>query len=204
MFDKFDRATGVAYVVYYDRRDAENAVRNANGALALGQVMTVSMITPGNVPNDRSDPGERSRRSLFDRITRDEPDSGADRPRGSGPSLTDRVDRDRPIRTNVDSYRPGRDDRSPIRRGRGAPLSRAARRPGEARAPRRNERPRKTKEDLDQEMEDYFGQGPDAQGSGDATAANGGANNMTNGGFGGSTQPANAGDAYDEMELEIQ
>jgi len=166
--------------------------------------MTVTMITPGNVSNDRSDPADRPRRSLFDRITRDEPDNGADRSRDSGPSLADRVDRDRPTRTNIDSYRPGRDDRSPTRRNRGGPSNRGTRRPGEGRAPRRNGRPRKTKEDLDQEMDDYFGQGQNTQGNVDSIATNGGTINTANGGFGGPIHGTNTGDAYDEMELEIQ
>lgn len=90
----------------------------------------------------------------------------------------------------MDSYRPGRNDRSPIRSDRGGAGRGGPRRPGERRGggSRRNDRPRKTLADLDQEMEDYFADSQDVEGNAGGAVTNGG---------------TATGGAEDAMELEV-
>lgn len=135
---------------------------------------------------------EKPPRSLFERIEASRDDGGprrggrrarSDSPRGGGTLAPPDVDR----------YVPGRASRSPIRR-RGTPRE-GGRRPGQrreegggggrgGRRPRTDDegrplvggRPRKTAEELDAEMADYFG------GKGEAPAGNGAATNEANGG----------------------
>lgn len=176
---------------YHTRQDAENAVADTNGSKSGGREVRVKLITPGSgpLPNDRLNTSNQSRRSLADRVSRDEPGEDS-RSRGSGSTLTDRADRNDSSRLGVDSYRPGRNDRSPVRSGRGGAPRGGPRRPGERRGggSRRNDRPRKTVADLDQEMDDYFADSQGGEGSGGSAVMNGG---------------TAAGGDEDAMELEL-
>lgn len=167
LYDRQDRSRGIAYVSMPDPRDARDAVRDFDGANANGQPIRVSMVAsaPAAKPRNPFDTAERPSRSLFDRVEK--------RSRSESPQS-------RPRRGNrgddIDRYVPGeRSDsrrRSPFppRRG-GNDNRRGSRRPGErSRGGLRADteghkasqgRPRKTQEELDAEMEDYWGKTED-------------------------------------------
>lgn len=197
IYDRSDRSTGTAFVTYDDDRDAAQAVRDFDGQNANGQAIRITLVPSGPAPHsaprgsllDRIEPAPRS---LFDRIDpRDRDLGGRRRQRSDSPRKAGRLAPD------VDRYVPGGrrgGSRSPIRR-RGTPRE-GGRRPGAkreegaggsrgGRRPRTDEegrplvggRPRKTAEELDAEMNDYWGStnnGGDAApaaGNGDAAAA---------------------------------
>ena len=173
-YDRHDRPTGTAFVTYYSLRDARDAVREFDGANAYGQPIHVTLLPPGPAPGARPrnpfDNVEKPSRSLFERIEHD----SAPRSRRRSNS---------PARDGGDRYVPGR-ARSPISR-RGTPRE-GGRRPGArrensgrpARGGRRGDgegrpsgaRPKKTAEELDAEMNDYWGGGA-GQGEAAAVAA---------------------------------
>ncbi|KAI1334012.1 hypothetical protein F5Y15DRAFT_403125 [Xylariaceae sp. FL0016] len=144
VYDRAGRSEGVAYVTYDRRNDAEEAIQEFNGANAKGQPIRLSIVAsaPRRNPFDSAVmPG----RSLADRITR---------PRSLSPN-------DR----GIDRYVPdgSRRSRSPMRRPRGGRRPGARRERG-GRAGERDERtrgrdgrPKKTQDELDAEMADYFG-----------------------------------------------
>ena len=165
LYDRNDRSRGIAYVTMPDPRDARDAVRDFDGANANGQPIRVSLAAsaPANRPRNPFDNVERPSRSLFDRIEK--------RSRSESPQTRPRRG-DRADRNDIDRYVPGERSgsqrRSPRPRGgRGGGERRGSRRPGERRGggPRTDGeghrivqgRPRKTQEELDAEMEDYFG-----------------------------------------------
>jgi len=145
--------------VYEDLRYAAEAIREFDGHRAMGQPIRVTLLPPPKQTGMSSPPSApRPQRSLFDRVeprndrTRSlSPDTGrtARRTYGTTPSSGD-----------VDRYIPTRAERSPLRRGNGP----RSRRPGERRQPRRDEqghplvqgRPRKTTDELDAEMAEYW------------------------------------------------
>lgn len=169
-YDRHDRSTGIAYVVYEDARDATAAIRDFDGANAAGQPIRITLVTPPVVRSARNpfDSVERPSRSLFDRIDHSDRRHRADSEDENGPRHGNSR---RGAQDNVDRYIPrvggrgeGRNDsrrRSPRRDGRGS------RRPGQRRQPRDTSdgegrpivggRPRKTAEELDAEMADYWG-----------------------------------------------
>jgi THO complex subunit 4 len=205
LYDRSDRSQGTAWVSYDDDRDASQAVREFDGQNANGQAIRMTLVPNAPAPQpaprgslfDRIEPAPRS---LFDRI--DPPrreDGGRRRQRSDSPRKGSRMAPD------VDRYVPGGrrgGSRSPIRR-RGTPRE-GGRRPGAKREegggggggrggrrartdeegrPLVGGRPRKTAEELDAEMNDYWGStnngGGDAApaaGNGDAAPANGAAN----------------------------
>lgn len=194
LYDRSDRSQGTAFVTYEDPRDARVAVGEFDGANANGQPIRLTQLSGG--PARRAEGGslfdriEKPSRSMFDRIDSSD-DVGPPRRRGGGR----RDDRSSSPRKNlrapegVDRYAPGgRDSRSPMP-GRRAPRERGGRRPGAKREEsgrgggrgKRDEnkpgpRPKKTAEELDAEMEDYFGGGgPGAENNGTAQQQNGSA-----------------------------
>jgi THO complex subunit 4 len=175
-YDRAGRSEGIAYVTYEYPEDASKAIREFDGANAKG--MSVSsmariMLTcigqpirlialPSGPSAGRRNQGlaPASRGSLFDRIT-----LPASRSRSDSPIRHSDVSGPPP--SNVDRYVPGRGSRSRSPR----PRQRDGRRPG-ARRERgdrrgggrgggerlaRDGRPKKTQEELDAEMEDYWG-----------------------------------------------
>lgn len=190
LYDRMDRSTGTAFVTYEDSRDARDAMREYDGANANGQPIKLTLVPTAPAPApaakrslfDRIDPAPRS---LFDRIDNG-PASRADsredtrRRRRNRSDSPRRTNVDKPAPENVDRYVPGgraRDSRSPVRR-RGTPRE-GGRRPGQrredsGRGGRRGGRtdddghrivggrPRKTAEELDAEMADYFNKGEEA------------------------------------------
>ncbi|KAI0840687.1 RNA-binding domain-containing protein [Hypoxylon sp. FL0890] len=148
LYDRAGRSEGTAFVTYESRDDALEAIREYDDANAKGQPIRLSIVSsaPRRNPFDTAHmPG----RSLAERITR---------PR----SLSPRRNSDR---NRVDSYVPGRvtRSRSPLRRrgGRrpGARRERGAGTPNERERTGRDGRPKKTQEELDAEMADYFNAG---------------------------------------------
>ena len=165
LYDRHDRSQGVAFVTYEYEDDARQALKEFNGANAYGQPIRVEVAPPsGRAQRNPFDNVERPARSLFDRIeSRDEAPSA----RGGGRRRNRSTS---PRRNDVDRYVPRRGSHSPIRR-RGTPRE-GGRRPGARREdsgrrggrrgdtegrPAGGARPRKTAEELDAEMNDYWG-----------------------------------------------
>ncbi|KUJ22875.1 RNA-binding domain-containing protein [Mollisia scopiformis] len=162
-YDRAGRSEGVAYVTYESSYDAKKAIREFDGANAKGQPIRLVPIPSGPSAGRRNPAPAATRGSLFDRIT----------PRARSDSPIRHSDVSGPPPSNVDRYVPGRGSRSrsprrtaPKRDGRrpGARRERGERtggggggRGGERLA--KDGRPRKTQEELDAEMEDYFGGG---------------------------------------------
>ena len=175
-YDRSGRSEGVAYITYARLKDAHTSIQEYDGANAKGQPIRLSLI-PGRRERNPLDSAHHPRSSLMDRIERprdgrslsprsDENDGGRRRGRGG---RGHRSDVTKPPPDGIDRYVPGqRSGRSPRRNGgrRGGRDGRAQPTDGSNR--RSNPRPRKTQEELDQEMEDYWG-GANNGGGDDAT-----------------------------------
>ncbi|KAI0537987.1 hypothetical protein GGR58DRAFT_321233 [Xylaria digitata] len=139
LYDRAGRSEGVAFVTYERRDDALDAIREFNGANAKGQPIRMSIISSAPRRNPFGTASMPSR-PLAERITR---------PRSMSPN-------DR----GIDRYVPegGRRSHSPRprRRGRRAGARRDNGGENTGRPAGRDGRPRKTQEELDAEMEDYF------------------------------------------------
>lgn len=187
-YDRAGRSEGVAFVSYNRVDDANAAIREFDGANAKGQPIRLTLLPPPR----RDNPFDRveNPRSLFDRI-----EAPRDRRRSESPRSADEDYRRGPRRgigrdrrgdstrgppENIDRYTPGQNGgRSDSRRG--------GRRPGERRErerrPRTDDgghklvggRPRKTQEELDAEMEDYWGGANAGEGGQSAGGTNTGA-----------------------------
>lgn len=161
-------------MTYHQPADAADAVREFDGANAYGQPIRVRLL-----PASRAD--DRPARSLFDRI--ENPDAPRRRPARSISPVP---------RKDIDRYVPDdRRDRSPPRRRGGGPRE-SGRRPGERGErggprgggrggrkdaegkPTSGRRPRKTAEELDAEMNDYWKSGEQDQGAEAPKQAEGG------------------------------
>lgn len=197
IYDRAGRSEGVAFVVYKRLTDARTAIREFDGANAKGQPIHLSLVASGGAGgrrDDRRNPFdnvEKPKGSLFDRVERprgrgnrslspegetdlsDEPANGNPERNQNG---VRRSDVSKPPPEHIDRYVPGQ--RSPRRRNDGG-RSRG-RRPGERGDARNrtdgaatrgrqttNARPKKTQEELDQEMEDYWSTTNAANGSAD-------------------------------------
>jgi THO complex subunit 4 len=150
VYDRAGRSEGTAYVTYEEYQDAKEAVREFDGANAKGQPIRLGIV-PSAPRRNPFDTAQMPGRSLADRITV---------PSGRSRSYSPDMDRDR----GIDRYVPtgGRRSRSPLPRRRGG-----GRRPGQRREgggrnagdgerKGREGRPKKTQEELDAEMADYF------------------------------------------------
>lgn len=170
LFDRQDRSIGTAFVTYRRFADAEAAVREYDNANAYGQPVRVKLAAPSQPARNPFDYAERPGRSLFDRI---EAPGDESRRNGGGRRRARSASPGRLAPDDSDRYVPGtrsRDSRSSLpRRGGGA--RETGRRPGArredsgARGGRgrggegrqtNNARPRKTAEELDAEMNDYW------------------------------------------------
>ncbi|KHN96256.1 Nucleotide-binding, alpha-beta plait [Metarhizium album ARSEF 1941] len=154
-YDRAGRSEGTAYVTYAQREDAEEAIRQFDGANANGQPIRLTLL-PSRNPFDTA---VMPSRPLAERISA----PGA-RARSTSPRR--RLEDEDAARKGIDRYIPGRRSRSPMsRRGGG----RGGRRPGArrdggnvnegARGGRGSTRGKKTQQELDAEMADYFGGG---------------------------------------------
>ncbi|KAM4054835.1 RNA recognition motif domain-containing protein [Hirsutella rhossiliensis] len=158
LYDRAGRSNGTAYVTYEHRDDAQEAVRQYDGANANGQPIRLTLL-PGGPSRNPFDTAVMPSRPLADRISA---------PSGRSRSLSPRrrVDEGEAARKGIDRYIPGGGSRSrspmPQRRGGRRPgVRREANAKDEQsnRGARGNPRSKKTQEELDAEMEDYFGGG---------------------------------------------
>lgn len=194
-FDRAGRSEGTATVTYQYLEDARQAIREFDGANAKGQPIRLTLL-PGGGRGGAGGPKAEKSKSLFERIERPlvdrterslSPDQegatgGGRRRRGGRGGRSGRSDTSKPAPEHIDRYVPGQQQsqRSPTRRGQ------TGRRPGERRDDRRGgnrgdrrgangggtgPRPKKTQEELDAEMDDYWGN--------TAAAAEGGAEEKT-------------------------
>ncbi|KAL2136028.1 hypothetical protein VTI74DRAFT_5764 [Chaetomium olivicolor] len=181
-YDRAGRSEGTAFVTYESHRDATQAIREFDGANAAGQPIRITLLPSGPRRNP-FDTAIVPGRPLAERITV---------PEGRSRSLSPRRESDEEAaRRGVDRYRPrggngggsGRlsRSRSPVggggrRRDGGGGRRPGARRDGGGgrRGGERGARPKKTQEELDAEMEDYFaggGAGGNAQQQEEGSAA---------------------------------
>ncbi|CAD6445899.1 9ab16640-0268-4ed1-8c6f-92f561354b03 [Sclerotinia trifoliorum] len=181
VYDRAGRSEGIAYVTYEDPRDAKRAIEEFHGANANGQPIRLRSVPegPSRGRGGRNQYESGAGRSLADRMT-------LPRSRSLSPPVR-HSDVSKPPPENVDRYVPGdrgdrgdrgdqgdRGDRGDRRRRSRSPLPRRGRdgrRPGARRErgdrntgrggekPARDGRPKKTQEELDAEMDDYFGNG---------------------------------------------
>lgn len=180
IYDRAGRSEGTAFVYYEVEEDAHSAIREFDGANAKGQPITLTLVARGGSgapgarggPRDRSrspDRGDRGGRSLFDRIGRGdapaERDPNRDPTRKATPPGIDRYvppDRRRQRDSSERERRSPPANRSRERRGGRGDRDRGGDRRGGDRGGRRekpsggNPRPKKTVEELDAEMNDYF------------------------------------------------
>ncbi|KAL8673876.1 MAG: hypothetical protein Q9168_001696 [Polycauliona sp. 1 TL-2023] len=200
-YDRAGRSTGTAFVTYPHIADARLAIREFDGANAHGQPIRLTLLptAPANdmrgrgpvVARNPFDTVERPAKSLFDRI--DDPRFGngsgsrsrnrGGRSRSRSPGKPRRSDVTRPAPEGVDRYVPSSGggpsrvrSRSPRRRGGDAGgRERGGRGGGERRGGGGRDsgvRPRKTQEELDQEMEEYWGPSSGQPNGATATAGN--------------------------------
>ncbi|GKT98633.1 unnamed protein product [Fusarium langsethiae] len=157
-YDRAGRSEGTAYVTYERKEDAQQAIKDFDGANANGQPIRMTLLPDRNPFDTAVMPG----RSLAERIS-----SPGDR-RSHSPHR--RRDDDDAARRGIDRYVPGQGSRrSPMPRGRGQGQGQGrrpgARRDGKeggrdqegGRGGRGNRPSKKTQEELDAEMADYFG-----------------------------------------------
>ncbi|KAL6908443.1 RNA-binding domain-containing protein [Trichoderma evansii] len=167
-YDRSGRSEGVAFVTYEDKEDAAEAIKQFDGANANGQPIRLIALSNGPSRNP-FDTAVMPGKPLSERISA---------PGGRSRSLSPhrRYDEEDAARRGIDRYVPGGGSRSrspmPPRRGGAGGRRPGARREGGrdqdttrggrggrggARAERTNTpRPKKTQEELDAEMEDYF------------------------------------------------
>lgn len=161
VYDRAGRSEGVAFITYTHLKDAHTSIREFDGANAKGQPIRLALV-PGRLERN-VDKAEHPKASLFARVERPGRDSrslspgtdndNADIPRRRrGRGRRSDVSKNAP--EHIDRYVPGQ--RSPARRNGGD--RRTGRRTADPSGRRMvNGRPRKTQNELDQEMEDYWG-----------------------------------------------
>ncbi|KAM7194743.1 THO complex subunit 4A [Rhypophila sp. PSN 637] len=196
-YDRAGRSEGTAFVTYESHRDAAQAIREYDGANAAGQPIRLTLMPTGPSRRNPLETAVKPGRPLAERITLP-PGGGRSRSLSPNRQQSD----EEAARRGTDRYRPGGGgakgsrSRSPLpnrgrreggrrpgarregggggRRGGGGGGGERAERSG------RDGRPKKTQEELDAEMADYFNAGGPSQQGGDSSAAGFGANNGTN------------------------
>ena len=194
VYDRAGRSEGTAYVTYEDHEDARAAVREFDGANAKGQPIRLSIVPAGGRQRGGKGGAIGAGRPLADRISRPKQNGGNGN--GNDDDQDDsRTSLSAAARQGIDRYVPGGAGSGRLSRSRSpGPRRRegGGRRPGERRGGGRNgqnnggsrdgqnssssnnnnggnRRPRKTQEELDAEMADYF-----VEGSNGAAAAQAG------------------------------
>ncbi|XWW92123.1 hypothetical protein V2A60_000045 [Cordyceps javanica] len=174
-FDRAGRSEGIAYVTYEHKDDADEAIKQFDGANANGQPIRLTLLPSRNPFDTAVMPG----RPLSERISA---------PGG-------RYTEDEAVRRGIDRYIPnGREGGRDRSRSPHGPRRRGGRRPGTrreggengrdgkeggGRGGRGNPRPKKTQDELDADMDDYFTKndgdaaGETASGAGTGAAAEG-------------------------------
>ncbi|KAK2601743.1 hypothetical protein QQS21_004731 [Conoideocrella luteorostrata] len=170
-YDRAGRSEGTAYVTYERKEDAQDAIRQFDGANANGQPIRLTLLPSRNPFDSAVMPG----RPLAERISTPGDRAGSNSPRR-------RFDEEDAARKGIDRYIPGGRPRSPMPRRRGGGGNGGGRRPGAKReanaqeggrggSSRGNPRTKKTQEELDAEMADYFGGGNDSAPANSAASA---------------------------------
>lgn len=220
-YDRAGRSDGTAFVTYEYLADARLAIREFDGANAKGQPIRLTLMPTGPasrtavVGRNPFDTAQKPGRSLFDRI-----EAPKQRARSASPDRPRPTDTSRPAPEGIDRYVPGQGSRSPARRrgGGGDGRGSGGRRPGARREESghgrgqglgrgrgdggrltANGRPRKTQEDLDAEMEDYWGGNKNGEGVGGQVVAGG----AQNGGAGASAAVHAPDVMVDDGDIEM-
>lgn len=154
LFDRDDRPRGIAYVDYTKQQHAADAVNDYDGQLAMGQEIRVSLAKSRRQQGGQTSEQQGSRgRSLFDRATYANGGNGV-RGRSRSPQRESRYRSRSPARND----RGGRDaDRGNGRGGKGREERGARGGEGDGRGGRNKGRARPTAEELDAEMDNYWG-----------------------------------------------
>jgi THO complex subunit 4 len=194
VYDRTDRSTGIAHITYSTYDEAKDAVHEIDGAKAHGQPVSAIIRPPpakrslferieypagrrnsadkgrannrrnnNNSSDDAEESGyQSSSRHTYNTSSRTSGDKGTGRPALDRYVPPQRAGRDRTPRNR---------DAAPLRpRNGGNRVDRKTESGG--RGGRRNERPRKTQEQMDMELDDYFSKGAAAAESGaDSKAA---------------------------------
>ncbi|KAL8954167.1 MAG: hypothetical protein Q9222_000051 [Ikaeria aurantiellina] len=200
-FDRAGRSSGTAFVAYQYLSDARLAIREFDGANAHGQPIRLTLLPPAPAADSRGrapavarnpfDTAERPTKSLFDRIGDPRFGSGSrgrgGRSRSRSPGKPRRSDVSKPAPEGVDRYVPPprgngsrARSRSPRTRGDGG-RGRGRERRGGGGRDTGVVRPRKTQEELDKEMEDYWGPSTGQHESSGAAAGIGAQNGVASG-----------------------
>ena len=147
-YDRAGRSDGTAFVTYDHIADARTAVKEFDGANAKGQPIRLSILPLP--PRVRTNPFDRAEnpRSLFDRI------ESNGRRRSESPEMRDSRRNDRRERSERGPER-GSDRGFGSDRGRGRGRGVGRERPTRD-GPRPGARPKKTQDQLDAEMDDYW------------------------------------------------
>ncbi|ODA82909.1 hypothetical protein RJ55_01418 [Drechmeria coniospora] len=163
LFDRAGRSEGRAYVTYESMDDAQEAIRQFDGANANGQPIRLNLVPSGPARNP-FDTAVMPGRPLSERVSIPGRQTRSVSPRR-------RYDEDDAARKGIDRYIPGSGSRS---RSPAPRYSRGGRRPGLRRevgareqqgyqsargGGRTHTRTRKTQDELDADMADYFGAG---------------------------------------------
>lgn len=162
-YDRAGRSEGVAQVSYKHLSDAEIAIREFDGANAKGQPIRLTLLSSRNGYNSSQ------KGSLFSRTERPRSFSSDSHSPERGQRRSWRSNISKPPPDNIDRYVP--EERSPRRSGGGRRRKGRNRREGRARnggtrSVGGRRRPKKTQEELDQEMEDYWDTSAPAASSG--------------------------------------
>ncbi|CAK7238227.1 hypothetical protein SEUCBS140593_010453 [Sporothrix eucalyptigena] len=185
LYDRAGRSEGTAYVTYESHEDARAAVREFDGANAKGQPIRLAIVPAGS--RQRGKAGAiGAGRPLADRISRPKEE-------GDEEEEDHRISLANAARRGIDRYVPGGAGSGRLSRSRSpGPRRRegggGGRRPGERRGGRNghnsrdnaqngggggNRRPKKTQEELDAEMADYFVEGSNGATTAEAAPAAG-------------------------------
>jgi THO complex subunit 4 len=154
MYDRAGRSEGTCFVTFARESDAMAAIHDFDGATAKGQLITVTFVGPPPA------------RSLFDRIKASPADDRRDPTRKPTPPGIDRYvppERRRERERTQGGPRPAAPPQRERRGGRG--------RTGRGERGSGNVRPKKTVEELDAEMNDYFGSAQEENATPAAAAA---------------------------------
>lgn len=172
VYDRAGRSEGVAFVTYDRLSDARTAINEFDGANAKGQPIRLTIVPAAGGRRERNpfDSGERAKGSLFDRVERPRdrslsPASDSEPRRHAGrraPRGGRRSDVSKPPPAHIDRYVPGQSSASSAPKG-----ARNGQRQSERDRLMVNGRPRKTQNELDREMEDYWGTANAGAGSAD-------------------------------------
>ncbi|KAG8525867.1 uncharacterized protein KY384_000627 [Bacidia gigantensis] len=183
VYDRAGRSTGTAYVSYDSIGAANRAIREFDGANAAGQPIRLTLLPTAPATEfhrgrdtvasrNPFDTATRPGRSLFDRIEKPNGRRPDGRNRSRSPDLPRRSNVAKPPPDGVDRYVPGERSGGRRRSRSRSPPRRRRSPPGRGRSPARRGRgkpkvdgegrqlvggrPRKTQEELDREMEDYW------------------------------------------------